>query len=179
MKRVFAGAILVALAQLTTVPASAAVRYDFTALSSFDGVTGSFSFTTSNFITQNLFVPAANLDNCTVLTPVGGSCTFSSAFFADTSTLSGSGTDTSDIIGFQVNFSQPAFVFANGAFGAFGTYQTIEFGSNQAGVLVVSQAGAIPEPASWAMMITGFGLVGAAMRRKAAARPSPAAVLGA
>src|SRR3546814_11958625 len=29
--------------------------------------------------------------------------------------------------------------------------------------------GAVPEPASWTMMITGFGLVGAAMRRRKAA----------
>lgn len=29
--------------------------------------------------------------------------------------------------------------------------------------------GAVPEPASWALMIAGFGLVGAAMRRRAAA----------
>jgi hypothetical protein len=26
--------------------------------------------------------------------------------------------------------------------------------------------GSVPEPATWAMMITGFGLIGAAMRRK-------------
>jgi hypothetical protein len=26
--------------------------------------------------------------------------------------------------------------------------------------------GAVPEPASWAMMIGGFGMVGAAMRRR-------------
>jgi PEP-CTERM motif len=30
----------------------------------------------------------------------------------------------------------------------------------------VTQAGAVPEPASWAMLITGFGLVGAVMRRR-------------
>jgi hypothetical protein len=29
--------------------------------------------------------------------------------------------------------------------------------------------GAIPEPATWAMLLTGFGLVGANMRRRAAA----------
>lgn len=29
-------------------------------------------------------------------------------------------------------------------------------------------AGAIPEPAAWALMITGFGLIGGAMRRRAA-----------
>lgn len=32
--------------------------------------------------------------------------------------------------------------------------------------------GAVPEPASWAMMIAGFGLVGAAARRRRPARPS-------
>ncbi len=33
---------------------------------------------------------------------------------------------------------------------------------------VSAVAGAVPEPATWAMMIAGFGLVGAAMRRRAA-----------
>lgn len=33
----------------------------------------------------------------------------------------------------------------------------------------VAPAGGVPEPASWAMMIAGFGLVGAAMRRRAPA----------
>ena len=35
--------------------------------------------------------------------------------------------------------------------------------------LVVVRIGSVPEPASWAMMIAGFGLVGAAMRRRAVA----------
>ena len=30
--------------------------------------------------------------------------------------------------------------------------------------------GAVPEPASWAMMIAGFGLIGAAMRRRVMAK---------
>ena len=34
---------------------------------------------------------------------------------------------------------------------------------------VAFRAGAVPEPASWAMMIAGFGLVGATMRRRTAA----------
>lgn len=33
----------------------------------------------------------------------------------------------------------------------------------------VNEAGAVPEPASWAMMLGGFGLTGAAMRRRKAA----------
>ena len=34
------------------------------------------------------------------------------------------------------------------------------------GVEVIATSGAVPEPASWAMLIAGFGLVGAAARRK-------------
>jgi PEP-CTERM motif len=35
------------------------------------------------------------------------------------------------------------------------------------------QTGAVPEPASWAMLITGFGIIGATMRRRRqAAQPS-------
>jgi hypothetical protein len=37
----------------------------------------------------------------------------------------------------------------------------------------IAVAGVIPEPASWALMIAGFGLVGAAMRRQ---RLAPARV---
>jgi hypothetical protein len=34
------------------------------------------------------------------------------------------------------------------------------------------QAGAVPEPATWAMLILGFGALGATMRRGRAGRPS-------
>jgi hypothetical protein len=32
--------------------------------------------------------------------------------------------------------------------------------------VTTADAAAVPEPASWAMMISGFGLVGGAMRRR-------------
>jgi hypothetical protein len=35
-----------------------------------------------------------------------------------------------------------------------------------AGTLTTESTGAVPEPASWAMLIAGFGLTGAAMRRR-------------
>ena len=38
----------------------------------------------------------------------------------------------------------------------------------------VSSVGAVPEPATWAMMIVGFGLVGGALRRR---RPQLSAAL--
>jgi hypothetical protein len=39
-------------------------------------------------------------------------------------------------------------------------------GTGTAVQLISSTAGAVPEPASWAMMLTGFGLVGGAIRRR-------------
>lgn len=59
---------------------------------------------------------------------------------------------------FLANFRLPAGVqniTVRGASGVNGVY---------AGVL--SLAGGVPEPSSWAMMIIGFGLTGAAMRRR-------------
>jgi len=37
------------------------------------------------------------------------------------------------------------------------------------GVEVIATTGAVPEPANWAMLVAGFGLVGAAARRRKAA----------
>lgn len=37
------------------------------------------------------------------------------------------------------------------------------------GVVVAGETGAVPEPASWAMLIAGFGLTGAMLRRRRAA----------
>ena len=42
----------------------------------------------------------------------------------------------------------------------------LSFNSFSATVDPVSQPGAVPEPSSWAIMILGFGLVGAAVRRR-------------
>lgn len=36
--------------------------------------------------------------------------------------------------------------------------------------LTISQVGAVPEPATWAMMISGFGMLGAAARRRGASQ---------
>lgn len=40
------------------------------------------------------------------------------------------------------------------------------FALNSVAYLVGGKTGAVPEPASWGMMILGFGLIGAAMRRR-------------
>lgn len=63
-----------------------------------------------------------------------------------------------------------AFVSENNQFGTVNllTGQATLLGTIGAGNLVDITAGAVPEPASWALMIGGFGLVGSAMRRRVA-----------
>ena len=46
--------------------------------------------------------------------------------------------------------------------------QTGNSGYSASGTLAVPPAAAVPEPASWAMFVGGFGLLGAALRRKSA-----------
>jgi len=46
--------------------------------------------------------------------------------------------------------------------------ETGGYGPYNQALVTTFNAAAVPEPASWAMMIGGFGLVGAAMRRRAA-----------
>jgi hypothetical protein len=42
-----------------------------------------------------------------------------------------------------------------------------EQGQAFGGLEQIATAGGVPEPATWALMIGGFGLAGAALRRKA------------
>jgi PEP-CTERM motif len=56
----------------------------------------------------------------------------------------------------------PAVAFGNFSDNTVGSYDP------RSGVQVIATSGAVPEPASWAMLIAGFGLTGAAMRRRKA-----------
>jgi hypothetical protein len=69
-------------------------------------------------------------------------------------------------------------------FTASGTTAKLNFSSSDIGgaasygnLVTNVSVGAVPEPASWAMMIAGFGLVGHAMRRRARPLQAMAAVL--
>lgn len=71
--------------------------------------------------------------------------------------------------GFYCNWTAIGVAFTGNArsidFGGganFVAYDNITFGSDRPG----GGGGVIPEPATWAMMIAGFGLVGGAMRRR-------------
>lgn len=69
--------------------------------------------------------------------------------------------------GSKTTLFNQGLVFATGlAIGSDGAFYVSRFG-NQAGTGEVLRIAAIPEPASWAMMIAGFGLAGLAARRRA------------
>lgn len=55
--------------------------------------------------------------------------------------------------------------------GQYGSFRLGEIGAGLSGTVLSYGAGAgpLPEPGSWALLITGFGLTGAAMRRRRAA----------
>lgn len=95
----------------------------------------------------------------TVVGLSGATTLFSSTAVLDTTgptflTFNWSGIDT-------VRFSIAGGV-QNRGLGGGGDYFAVDD-------LSISVAAAVPEPASWALMIAGFGLVGAAMRRRVAA----------
>ncbi len=50
--------------------------------------------------------------------------------------------------------------------GAFGFYNYSQARVRYAGITTADLPALVPEPASWAMLITGFGLVGSSMRRR-------------
>lgn len=52
------------------------------------------------------------------------------------------------------------------------SWANLSFTDDSLLILDINGHGAVPEPASWALMIAGFGIAGAAMRRRQAARVS-------
>ena len=46
------------------------------------------------------------------------------------------------------------------------SFRSLGFRNQLDNIVVTAATGAVPEPATWAMMIAGFGLVGGAMRRR-------------
>jgi hypothetical protein len=173
--------MVLALAIGMVGPAAAAVRYEFTALSSFpaayfefgappETVTGSFTLEASNFITSNRSYAPAQLLSFSATGSLTGALTAGTQQF-----VLSPGFDSSIIFGFvggPFSFeANAAYYFEETAFSAPGTYDTVLFGDDQKGRLVVTRIGdggpgGVPEPASWAMLIAGFGLVGGTLRRQ-------------
>ncbi len=180
--KIAAAAIMAAL----PMAGHAAVTYEFMTSEDFyesgTNITGSFSLTVASAIASHTAVSAASMTICTLALADGTPSVCNGADFA----LYPAGTgfaQATNIVGFGPYL--PGFgyfneyVFADGAFTHNGSYETLPGtgGNQQHGFLTVSgiledigdapiDAPAVPEPASWALMIGGFGLAGAALRRR-------------
>ena len=162
--------VLAALAAAAlTVPAGAqAVTYSFTAETGFGygaAFTGDFTYERPDPVTALTFVDPTVLDSCHVSYAGAGVCRFAQ-FQPNDAGL--------DVIGFAVSptLTDPVqtffYYFEAGAFGRNGTYAT-RGGPDNMGHLTVAKIGApVPEPGTWELMIVGFGLTGALLRRERA-----------
>lgn len=150
--------IAVAATLVVATPAAATVRYDF-----FTSTSGSrFSLTRADFVRGPLFVDVADLDSCLVLSPGPVPCLGAEFTPADPS--------GADRLGLAYRpegtlGGETFFYFPLGAFTRAGVYRDTG-GFFEAELRVTDfKDGAVPEPASWALMITGFGLAGGTLRR--------------
>lgn len=150
------GALAVGTTLTIAVPASAAVLYEFTS------AYGAFTYSSAQYITSDRTIFAGSLDSCTA---VGGTCQ-AAAFDVD---YENRGQNSTIVFSRQQsNFGASSYhYFALGAFAQNGTYATVvDF--NPATLRVSGSADpvtpAVPEPATWAMLIIGFGVVGSALR---------------
>ncbi len=148
-----------------------------------DGLSGSFSFVSTSAITVSgpglvttTYAAGSNLLSGTF---TGGSLLGTINGTAAATFASGpngpSFTYTSDFLNFRPNANfdratsltaiNPRLVkAANGALRGFRAVNSGQFSSDPAPL--AAAAAVVPEPASWAMLVAGFGLVGASLRRR-------------
>lgn len=149
----------------TAMPAAATVTYDFSgSVTSNPDVIFNFSLTTPSFVTGfNDFTPA-QLSSCSVVSFQSFDCSTIRINSFD------SVTTVIHLYLFQGNTFGALFDFGPEVFQSTGTFNSLFFGQsgNNATLIVRNNGGggAVPEPASWAMLLTGFGAVGGALRQR-------------
>jgi hypothetical protein len=149
--------------------ANASVIYNFQAFSSYDdgigNINGSFQLTVPSFITTNAAFTPSQLDSGNINGNPGltlGDVGFNPNAF---------GNNAYDMISFGgtagINTVSMYYYFDLGAFSKVGTYDTIEFGTDQAARLVVSNTDTtVPEPCTFFLLGVGLGGLGFWRRKK-------------
>ena len=173
------------------LPANQTLIYDFDGLSapnfnlSYAGAVGVFDG--SDGLHPNLAAPPPGVTSNYLAIQTGGSATLTSLQGLSRMSVYIGSPDWYNSIrfigknGFDVTLSGAAL--ANGAFNgdqSVGRRMTYDFGNDQVTQVIFSSGGnsfeldniavsAVPEPATWAMMIAGFGMLGTALRRRQSA----------
>ena len=131
-----------------------------------------FTYTSPDFIGLFREVALGDLDACSLAVGTCGP----QRFYVDATPLSG-GPDRYDVIGLGRAGSSGVFggayffyYFENGALGRAGVYGegSGDFNFRLTVTEVAAPISGTPEPGTWALMVLGFGGLGAAMRRRKA-----------
>lgn len=157
------GISAVLAACLAAAPASAAtLLYSFTTDEPFAGGTVAFTYRSEGPAPVNRFIPRAELASATA--------GLARIRFLDVCFTTAPGQ--SDVIACDLveafvdtdfGTAQVIRQFADGALRAPGTYRVF---SGTPATLTVSFAGAVPEPATWAVLMLGIGATGGALRTR-------------
>ena len=136
--------MILAAALLASTPVSASITYDFV------GINGDVSFTVDTFLTGFGPIPPADIDSCS--DSIACVVNFNANVIGE------------DLL--SVTFSSDGTIelgrFQDGAVATLGT----NVSTRGPQTLTVRDNSAVPEPATWATMLLGFGAVGFAMRRR-------------
>ena len=164
---------------LAASPASAAqYSFDFSTDQQLFGgpVTGSGIFTTSDMAmtvggeTAYAITSISGMVNGSqIVAPTSAS--YGNYFTTGPTFLDGSGVNFGTAAGTTVAFFNQS---NNGLY----RVNTFSPGSSSFVTATSSAVGAVPEPATWAMLLLGFGMVGFAMRRRRSVRPTVSEALG-
>ena len=138
-------------------PASVIYEFDGTVTTGFIDTPMSFTFTSPDFLTSPTFVPFSALDTCKWELIFQQDC-YGVNFDPDFDWPEGN-----EMIWYDLSAGGgPGFLFPNGSFTTPGTFQSIAGG---VAVLKVTETSAVPEPATWTMVLLGFGALGFTARR--------------
>lgn len=136
-------------------PAAASVTYTFSGFSDVIRAPQSFTLTLADYLTVDTDISAAQYTSCSSGTACAG--------FEFRVNDPVNGFTNYSFLNFKDQSSGTFYYFLKANFLTDGVYQNPYVGFNHATLTVASNR-AVPEPASWALMIAGFAALGGAIR---------------